>query len=84
MTIKRDTIRDLSARFRVADAVQTTDEERRALPRDLQDVVAAIRASGHHGMAVHAERAAAAPTNEVDVHLDAILGVMHDQRMTEI
>lgn len=84
MTIKADTIRDLSRRFRATSSVQTTDEERRALPSELRDVVSAVRASGHADMAVHADRAATAPTGTVDVHLDEILKLMHEKGLTEI
>jgi len=84
MTIKRDAIRDLSERFRAAGSVQVTDGERRALPLELQDVVAAVRASGHRELAVHARRALAAPANEVDVHLNEIVGAMYEEGMTEV
>jgi hypothetical protein len=84
MTIKADTIRDLSARFRAAGAVQTTDDERRELPRELRDVVSAVRTSGHADIAVCADRALTAPMNEVDLHLGEILRLMHDKGLTEI
>ena len=84
MTIKRETISDLIGKFRATGSVQTTDEERRALARELQDVVAALQATGHSGLAVHAQRARIARMDHVDEHLDSILGIMYDEGMTEV